>query len=136
MLRWRVMLKRRLSLILTLLSISPIVVTHAYAAADKGQKQPASKTKQKISRLGVDTLVIVKLDDGRKLSGRIGEIGEDNFVLLAPVKGDRTARQTNRIVITYSEVKQVKYDGPAGGANLGPGFLVAGVVILLIALIR
>ena len=127
------MLKKLSSLILIFLSIGPIAFTDAYAAS-KHQEQ--AKAKQKISKLGVDTTVFVKLDDGRKLSGRIGEIGEDSFVLLAPVKGDRTARQTDRIVITYSEVKQVKYDGPGGGANLGPGFLIAGAVNFLIALIR
>jgi hypothetical protein len=130
------MLKKLSSLMLILLSIGPIAVTSAYGKANKDQKPSASKAKQKISKLGLDSSVIVKLDDGRKLSGRIGEIGEDSFVLRAAVKGDRTARLADRILITYSEVKEVKYDGPSGGANLGPGLLIAGAVILLINLIR
>ena len=130
------MLKKLSSLMLILLSIGQIAAAPAYGKGQRNQDLSTSKVKQRISKLGVDTSVIVKLEDGRKLAGRIGEIGDDSFVLLAPVKGDRTARLTNPIVIPYSEIKQAKYDGPSGGANLLPGFLVAGAVILLVKLIR
>ena len=130
------MLKKLLLFMLILLSSGAIAVAPAYGEGNEDQKPAASKAKQKISKLGVGTSVIVKLDDGRKLSGRIGEIGEDSFALHAPVKGDKTARLTNRIVVTYSEVKQIKYDGPTGGANLGPAFLIAGALFLLIKLLR
>lgn len=130
------MLKKLSSLMLVLLSIGQIVAAPAYGKGKRDQDRSTSKVKQKITKLGVDTSVIVKLEDGRKLAGRIGEIGEDSFVLRAPVKGDRTARLTNPIVITYSEIKQVKDAGSSGGANLLPGFLIAGAVILLVKLIR
>jgi hypothetical protein len=130
------MLKKLLSLMLILLSSGALAIDSVYGKNPQGQDQSVAKIKREISKLGVEAAVIVKLYDGRKLSGRIGEIGEDSFVLRAPVKGDRTATLTNRIVITYSEVKQVKYAGSSGGANLLPGFLIAGAVILLIKLIH
>jgi hypothetical protein len=121
------MLKKLLSLMLILLSSGALAVESVYGKNHKSQ-EPA-KIKKEISKLGVDAPVIVKLNDGRKLSGRIGEIDDDSFVVRVGGKGDST-------VITYSEVKQVKYDGSSGGANLLPGFLIAGAVILLIKLIH
>jgi hypothetical protein len=131
------MMKKLLSLMLILLSGSVFAVDSVWGKDPVGQDQLAAKIKREICKLGVDAPVTLKLRDGSKLSGRIGEIGEDSVVLLTPVKGDRTARLTNRIVITYVEVRQVKYAGrPSQGANLGPAFLIFGVVILLKTLIH
>ena len=130
------MLKKNLSLMLILLLSCMLAVDCVYGKNPKGQDQSMAKIKREISKLGVDAPVIVRLYDGRKLSGRIGEIGEDSVVLWTPVNGDRTAKLTNRIVITYAEIKQVKDDGSSGGANLGPAFLIVGVVILLKTLIH
>ena len=125
------MLKKILSLMLILLSSGALVVDSVYGKKPGGQDQSVAKIKREISKLGVDAPVTVKLIDGRKLNGRIGEIGEDSVVLRIPVKGDRTARQTNLLVITYAEVKQVSYAGSSGGANLGPAFLIVGVILLI-----
>ena len=127
-------MKKLASVVLIFLSIVHVAGVAAYGKGNKDKD--LSKVKQRISKLGVDTSVIVKLEDGRKLAGRIGVIGEDSFVLRTPVKGDRTARLTDPIVINYFEIKQVKYDGPSGGANLGPAFLITGLVILLVRLSR
>ena len=129
------MLNKLSSLMLILLLIGPVAGPHAYGKDNKDQKSPASKVKQKVSKIGVDTPVIVKLNDGRMLGGRIRELDEDSFALLVPVKEDRTARLTDQIVIAYSEVRQVK-DDEAHGANMLPGFLIAGAVILMIKVFR
>jgi uncharacterized protein YdeI (BOF family) len=123
------MLKKFLASILVLLSGGAFALAPGFSKNNYNQKQSATTIKRKISKFGVDASVIVKLDDGRKLRGRIVEIEDDRFVLRTEVKGDR-------ITIAYSQIKQVKYDGSDGGANLLPGFLIAGGVILLIKLIH
>lgn len=123
------MLKKSLSSILILLSGGSFALPPVFSKNHDHQGQLATKIKRKISKLGLDAAVIVKLDDGRKLRGRIGEIEDDSFVLRTDVKGEK-------ITIAYSQVKQVKYDGSDGGANLLPGFLIAGGVILLVKLIH
>lgn len=125
------MLKKILSLMLILLSSGALAVDSVYGKKAGGQDQSVAKIKREISKLGVDAPVTVRLIDGRKLNGRIGEIGEDSVVLRIPVKGDRTAMQTNLLVITYAEVKQVSYARSSGGANLGPAFLIVGVILLV-----
>jgi hypothetical protein len=130
------MLKKLLSLtaVLLLANLIPIVCVHGQE--NKEQKGSEYKTKQKLSKLGRDAPVLLKLDDGSKVSGRIESIGENSFVLAVPVKGDRTARLTNPVVISYSQIRQVKFVGSTGGANLGPGFLAAGALILVLVLVR
>jgi hypothetical protein len=123
------MLKKVLSLTLILLVIGTVAVGRAYGQENKHQERAASKIKQKLNKFGLSAPVIVKATDGREWNGRLVEIADDRFVLLSGTPGDR-------IVIAYSEIKQVKYNGSTGGANLGPAFLVAGAVILLISLLR
>lgn len=122
------MLKRLFSLLL-ILSFTAIAVASAYGKDNDDPDKAARKTKQKISKLGLHAPVIVKVADGRELNGEIAKIDDDSFVLL-------TGRNYDRIVMTYREVKQVKYIGSTGGANLLPGFLIAGAAILLIKLLR
>lgn len=122
------MFKKLLSLLL-ILSFTAIAIAPAYGKENNNQDKAARKTKQKISKLGLNAPVIVKVEDGRELNGEIAEIDDDSFVLLV-------GKNYDRIVITYREVKQVKYIGSTGGANLLPGFLIAGAAILLIKLLR
>jgi hypothetical protein len=123
------MLKRFLSLMLILLTSVTLASDSVNAKNHQNQEHLATKIKQEVSKLGVDAPVLVKLVDGRKLSGRIGAIDEDSFVFRADPLGDST-------VIAYSKVKQIRYAGSSGGANLGPAFLVVGVVFLLTKLIH
>ncbi|HJQ23344.1 MAG TPA: hypothetical protein VKA60_05470 [Blastocatellia bacterium] len=116
------MLKNLSSLTLSMLLIGAIAVGQAYGKANKDQER-AAKTKQKISKLGVSAPVIVKMTDGRKLNGNVLEINDASFVLLS-------GAQRDRIDISYSEVKQVKYNGSTGGAHHGRDFLVAVALIL------
>ena len=122
------MLKKLLSFLLCL-SFTAIAVAPTYGKESNDQDKEARKTKQKISKLGLNAPVIVKVEDSRELKGYIAEIDDDGFVLLTSKNGDR-------MVISYREVKQVKYIGSTGGANLLPGFLIAGAAILLIRLLR
>lgn len=124
------MLKKILSLMLIFLSSGVLAVDSVYGRKP-GQDQSVAKIKREISKLGLDAPVTVKLIDGRKLSGRIEKIREDSVVLRIPVKGDRMAMQTNQLVITYAEVKQVSHAGSSGGANLGPAFLIVGAILLI-----
>jgi len=122
------MLKKLFSLLL-ILSFTAIAVAPAYGKENQDQDKTARKTKQKIGKLGLNAPVIVKVEDSRELKGYIAEIDDDGFVLL-------TSKNADRMVISYRGVKQVKYIGSTGGANLLPGFLIAGVAILLIRLLR
>ena len=123
------MLKKFLSSILILLTGGGFALPPVFSKNNDNQEQSVIRFKRKISKLGVGAAVTVKLNNGTKLSGRIVEIQDDSFVLLAGVNGDR-------VTISYSQLKQVNYDGADGGANLLPGFLIAGGVILLIKLIQ
>jgi hypothetical protein len=122
------MFKKLYSLLL-ILSFTAIAVAPAAGKEGDDQDKAARKAKQQISKLGLHAPVIVKVADGGELNGRIGEIDGDSFVLL-------TGKSYDRIVITYREVKRVKYIGSTGGANLLPGFLIAGAAIFLIKLLR
>jgi hypothetical protein len=132
------MLNQILSL-MVILSLSSTFAVHAVCGQTaKTPDHAVAKIKRDITKLGVDALVSVKLSDGSKQRGRIAEIDDDSLVLLTAVAGDRTRKLTNPITIANSEIRQIKHAGsssPAGGANLGPAFLILGA-ILLIKLIR
>jgi len=123
------MRKKLLSSLLMLLSSGTFTLAAGYGQNHKSQEQPAIRTKRKVSKLGVNAPVIVKLKDGRKLSGLIGSIDDDSFEFRSAVKGGSS-------VITYAEVKEIKSAGSSGGANLGPAFLIVGAVFLLSKLIH
>ena len=118
-----------LSLMLILLASCEFTATPVFGKSGETHEKAAAKIKQKITRLGVDAPVIVKLDDDRKLNGRIGEINDDSFVIRVGASGDEQ-------VINYSEVRQVTYAGSTGGANLGPAFLVFIAVVVVTKLLR
>ncbi len=122
-------MRKLLSLTLILLASCEFAVAPAFGNANDSHDKAAAKIKQKIIRLGLDAPLIVKLDDDRKLNGRIGEINDDSFVIRVGASGDEQ-------VINYSEVRQVTYAGSAGGANLGPAFLVFIAVVVVTKLLR
>jgi hypothetical protein len=97
--------------------------------SNESRDKAAAKIKQKITRLGVDAPLVVKLADARKLNGQIAEINDESFVIRAGASGDEQ-------VINYSEVRQVNYVGSTGGANLGPAFLVFIAVVVVTKLLR
>lgn len=122
-------MRKLLSLMLILIASGEFTVAPVFGKSRETHEKAAAKIKHKVTRLGEDAPVMVKLGDARKLTGRIGEINDDSFVIRVGANGDEQ-------VINYSDIQQVTYLGSTGGANLGPAFLVFGAVILLIKLIR
>jgi len=124
------MLRKVLSLTLLLLVSGMIDLASAKARQnDADQKRSAVKIKQKLSKVGVQGFITAKLKDGRKISGNIEQIGEDDFVLLTAKEG--------RVNITYSQVERIKDETKHyAGVNFGPVLLVFGAVILLVKLIH
>jgi len=71
--------------------------------------------------------VTVKLQDGAKLKGRIGEAGADSFT----VTDTRTGQSRT---LAYSEVSQVKGQGLSKKAKIGIGLgIAAGALAILTA---
>ncbi|HXU07977.1 MAG TPA: hypothetical protein VN743_03195 [Blastocatellia bacterium] len=122
-------MRRLLSLMLILIASGEFTFAPVFGKSNDSHDKAAAKIKQKIIRLGVDAPLTVKLDDDRKLNGRIGEINDDSFVIRVGASGDEQ-------VINYSEVQQVTYAGSTGGANLGPAFLVFIAVVVVTKLLR
>jgi len=122
-------MRKLLSMMLILLTSGALTVAPVFGKSNDSHDKAAAKIKQKITRLGVDAPLIVKLDDDRKLTGRIGEISDESFVIRAGASGDQQ-------VINYADVRQVTYAGSTGGANLGPAFLVFIAVVVVTKLLR
>ncbi|HXF38309.1 MAG TPA: hypothetical protein VN687_01230 [Blastocatellia bacterium] len=121
-------MRKLLSLTLILLTSCEFTVAPVFGKSNDSHDKAAAKIKQKITRLGLDAPLIVKLD-GKKMTGRIGEINDDSFVIHVGRNGDEQ-------VINYSEVQQVVYLGSTGGANLGPAFLVFIAVVVVARFLR
>ena len=121
------MFKKYLTLILTVLVINLSLSATAFAetTAEKTAKF-AEKVKASVAKLGSgkDALVSVKLKDGTRLKGYVGEIADDHFSVMNSKTGTATA-------VDYRNAKQVK------GNNLSTGvtIAIAVVVILVIAAI-
>ena len=122
-------MRKLLSLMLILIASGALTVAPVFGKSGQTHEKTTAKIKQRITRLGVDAPVMVKLANATKLNGRIGEINENSFVIRVGANGDEQ-------VINYSDVQQVNYAGSTGGANLGPAFLVFGAVVILIKLIH
>ena len=80
---------------LTVISSTSMVVP----AQSNKDAQRVAKMKRTVNKIGVDEKIEVKLLDGSKIKGRITEIGDQYFVLIADKTGD-----TRRL--TYGQVKQ------------------------------
>jgi len=96
------MFRKVLTLTLTLLLIN---LTAAAGTARAGAAQgpgaaDAEKVKAEVGRLGAGARVEVRLADGTKLKGQIGEADEEGFMLLDS-KGGRTR-------VTYARVLSVR----------------------------
>jgi hypothetical protein len=122
-------MRKLLSLMLILVASCEFTVAPVFGRSNEGHDKAAAKIKQKITRLGEDAPVLVKLADATKLSGRIGDIDANSFVI-------RVGPSGNEKVINYSEVQQVTYVGSTGGANLGPAFLVFIAVVVVARFLR
>jgi hypothetical protein len=116
------MLKKCLSLVLVGLLLNLICVSTASASVPEKEIQFIEKVRAGVAKLGTGTQsrVEVKLRDGRKLKGYIGEIGDDHFVVMDSKDGVA-------VPVAYPQVKQVK------GNNLSTGVKIAIGVVLVFA---
>jgi hypothetical protein len=94
------MFRKVLTLTLTLLLINLAAAGTAHAAAQDSTAGAAEKVKAEVGKLGAGARVEVRLTDGAKLKGQIGEADEEGFTLVDS-KGGRTR-------VTYAQVASVK----------------------------
>ena len=121
------MTKKLLLLILAFFISSPTVPSAcAQSGADK-QGEEVSKLKSKVAKRGVgpDAKVKVTLLDGTRIQGYISEARTDSFTVT-------DAKTGGRVVVEYSQVKQLKGDGLSRGAKIGFGVGIAVVAFTVI----
>jgi len=94
------MFRKVLTLTLTILLINLAAADTDARAAQDSAAGAAEKVKAEVGRLGAGARVEVKLADGTKLKGQIGEADEEGFMLVDS-KGGRTR-------LTYERVLSVK----------------------------
>ena len=94
------MFRKVLTLTLTILLINLAAADTEARAAQDSAAGAAEKVKAEVGRLGAGARVEVKLADGTKLKGQIGEADEEGFMLVDS-KGGRTR-------LTYERVLSVK----------------------------
>jgi hypothetical protein len=124
------MFKKTLSLSLVALLINLMAFNFAYADS-KSEKEArfVEKVKAGVVKLGTgkDAKVAVKLKDGTKLKGYVGEINENSFIIIDEKTGVATE-------IPYPNAKQIKGNNLSTGAKvaIGLGILAAVLAIWLI----
>jgi len=112
------LLKKFLSVSLIVLLLNLVGIIPAYAnsqddAQARAQTREARKVKDGIMKLGVGEAARVQLTlrDGRKVKGYIRGAGEDSFVVVDAKTGAATT-------VTYAQVKEIKGNNLATGANI------------------
>jgi small nuclear ribonucleoprotein (snRNP)-like protein len=99
------------TLTILLLNLAAAVPAHARAAQETAASA-AEKVKVEVGKLGAGTPVTVKLTNGTKLKGQVGEADDVGFMVLDS-KGSRTR-------VAYSEVKSVKRFKKSGWKTFEP----------------
>jgi len=127
------MIKKTLSLFLTVALLLPLFAAPSALAKTKEEKQAAlsAKVKAGIAKLGAgkDTKVSVKLRDKTKLKGYVRRIEEEAFV----IADAKTGAETN---VPYGDVTQVKGNNLSTGAIIAiSAGVAAGVTLLVIWII-
>jgi preprotein translocase subunit SecF len=128
------MFKKILSLALVGFLLNVSGVSFAYAGT-RGEKETrfAEKVKAGIGKLGTgaEARIEVKLRDKTKLKGYVGETGKDSFVIVDEKTGAAST-------VTYSQVKQVKGNNLAKGAEIaiGVGVILIPIIVVLIFVTR
>lgn len=91
-----------LLLVLALLGVLPGTGVASEVAAGESQAEAASKIKARVAELSAHQAEVkLKLREGKKLAGRISEVGEESFVLTEAKSGARTT-------VAYAEVAEIK----------------------------
>lgn len=122
---------KTISVLIACLLLVTSAAPRTSAAPKGGQARPrAEKVKAGVAKLGVgeSARVEVKLLDGSKLRGHIGEAGSDGFVVVDRKTGAATP-------VKYEEVRQLGGVGMSTGTKVAIGLGVAAVTLLTLALI-
>jgi hypothetical protein len=125
------MLKKPLSIVLILLLVQLASVSPSYGKTnDEGrQTQRAEKVKDAVAKLGIGEMarVKIKLEDGTKLEGYIGEANNENLVVM-------NARSGQAVRVAYPQIKQVKGHNISTGTRIaiGVAFVVAILIIVVL----
>ena len=129
-------------LAVALAAISALMpVTQALAQTETAlPQQTASRTpaqndnddvnKARVLQLAVGSFIEVKLVDGRKLRGSLGELSDDGFLLRAIVKNRLTKQKV--LYVEVRSVKPVNDPGQPGDSldkNLNRGRLIMGLAL-------
>jgi|HubBroStandDraft_6_1064221.scaffolds.fasta_scaffold445327_3 hypothetical protein len=77
------------------------------------------------SKTPPDTIVVVKLRDGRKVTGTVSEINEDHFVL-------NNVRAGAPLMVPYQDVIGVRRKGPSFFTKAVIAALIGGTVVLTV----
>lgn len=126
-------MKRVLSLALAALIVNTAGPSPVFAAS-KAEKEARfiEKVRAGIGGLGTGdkARVEVKLRDGRKLRGYVGEAGAESFVVVDAKAGAATT------TVAYAQVGQVRGNNLATGVRvaIGVGIVVAVIVLALVGL--
>ncbi len=111
------MFKNALSIFVVclLMNLAGLVAVSAQTSADK-QAEVIEKVKESVRKLGVGEAarVEVKLNDGTKLKGYIGDVDQDSFVVV-----DKTTGATK--TIEYRDVNRIKGNNRSTAAKIGLG---------------
>ncbi|MFL6334116.1 MAG: hypothetical protein ACJ754_12455 [Pyrinomonadaceae bacterium] len=115
------MLKKYLVIIIVIaissLSIQPPALAQTQ---DKGAKS-AEQVKADVAAIGAGARVQVRLRAGGRLTGYIGEVGENGFVLTKAKEG---SRQT----VAYAEVERVRVKNEKKVSTAGKVLIIFGVM--------
>ena len=99
------------TLTILLLNLALACPVHA-GAAQETTASAAAKIKSEVGKLGAGTPVTLKLANGTKLNGKVGEADDEGFMVL-DAKGGRTR-------VAYTEVKSVKRFKKSGWKTFEP----------------
>lgn len=107
------MFRKTLTVTLTILLLNLALACPVQArAAQETATNAAEKIKAEVGKLGAGTPVTLKLTNGTKLKGQVGEADDEGFMVLDS-KGGRTR-------VAYTEVKSVKRFKKSGWKTFEP----------------
>jgi hypothetical protein len=109
------------TLTILLLNLAAAVPARAGAAQDAAAGN-AEMVRAQVGRLGAGAVVNVRLTDGAKLKGRIGEADDEGFMLL-DAKGGRTR-------VAYTQVESVKPFKKSNWKTFDPKGFAVGVGLI------
>jgi hypothetical protein len=128
------MFRKALTAALAALLINLAAAGSPALAARQAAKDPAEVVKEKVARFGEGALVKVKMKDGAKLKGRVGESDGEGFMLV-DAKGARTR-------VAYSQAEGIKRIDESGGRPFKGkeaaivGGLVVGIFAAVILMLK